>query len=59
MRKGVSGLQNIQTLKWCVEIGLRPSWNYLWGFAGESRDDFERLAAMVPLLTHLMRSGVG
>ncbi len=35
MRKGVTGLQNIQLLKWCKEFGVVPSWNFLWGFPGE------------------------
>src|SRR5215212_3244549 len=29
MRKGVSGLQNIQLLKWCKERGVDPVWNFL------------------------------
>ena len=53
MRKGVSALQNIQLLKWCVELGVRPVWNVLWGLPGEDPDDYERMAALVPLLTHL------
>src|SRR5258708_22444047 len=32
MRKGVTGLQNIQLLKWCKEVGVEPHWNFLWGF---------------------------
>jgi hypothetical protein len=31
MRKGVTALQNIQLLKWCTELGVRPYWNVLWG----------------------------
>jgi ribosomal peptide maturation radical SAM protein 1 len=53
MRKGVTGLQNIQLLKWCKELGIEPSWNFLWGFPGESPEEYERLARVVPLLTHL------
>jgi len=29
MRKGVTALQNIQLLKWCTELGVRPYWNVL------------------------------
>jgi ribosomal peptide maturation radical SAM protein 1 len=53
MQKGVSGLQNIQLLKWCRELGLEPRWNVLWGFPGEAPEEYARLARVVPLLTHL------
>jgi ribosomal peptide maturation radical SAM protein 1 len=53
MRKGVSALQNIQLLKWCAELGVHPSWNVLWGFPGEDPAEYARMAALVPLLTHL------
>ncbi len=53
MRKGVSAVQNIQLLKWCREIGIRPYWNIIWGFPGESPESYARMAELVPLLTHL------
>jgi ribosomal peptide maturation radical SAM protein 1 len=53
MRKGTTGLQNIQLLKWCKEAGIRPWWNFLWGFPGESPEEYARMAGMVPLLAHL------
>ena len=53
MRKGVTGLQNIQLLKWCKELGLNPFWNLLWGFPGEMPEDYTRMAQMIPLLSHL------
>jgi ribosomal peptide maturation radical SAM protein 1 len=53
MRKGVSALQNVQLLKWCKELGVAPLWNILWGFPGESPEDYARMAALVPLLAHL------
>ena len=53
MRKGVSGLQNIQLLKWCKELGVEPHWNVIWGFPGEDPAEYARLAALVPHLTHL------
>ena len=53
MRKGVSGLQNIQLLKWCEELGVVAGWNLLAGFPGESPAEYQRMAKMVPLLTHL------
>jgi ribosomal peptide maturation radical SAM protein 1 len=53
MRKGVRGIQNVQLLKWCKELGIRAYWNLLWGFPGERAEDYELMAAMVPALSHL------
>lgn len=53
MRKGVTALQNIRLLKWCAEIGVSPSWNLLYGFPGEDPAEYQRMAAIVPLLVHL------
>ncbi|HWN45653.1 MAG TPA: RiPP maturation radical SAM C-methyltransferase [Thermoanaerobaculia bacterium] len=53
MRKGVRGLQNIQLLKWCKELGIWPLWNLIWGFPGEPPEDYARMAALMPLLHHL------
>ena len=57
MRKGVTMLQNIQTLKWCKELGVDVSWNVLSGFPGETVRDYEQFAATVLLLTHLQPPG--
>lgn len=53
MRKGCTGLQNIQLLRWSAELGIRVSWNLLYGFPGESAESYSRMAAAVPLLSHL------
>ena len=53
MRKGVTGLQNIQLLKWCKELGVEAAWNFIWGFPGEAPEEYARLANLVPLLAHL------
>jgi ribosomal peptide maturation radical SAM protein 1 len=53
MRKGCKGIQNIQILKWCKELGVYPSWNLLWGFPGEPPDEYTRMAELIPLITHL------
>lgn len=57
MRKGARGLQNIQLLKWCRELGVVPRWNILWGFPGESPAEYARMAELIPLLTHLQPPG--
>lgn len=53
MRKGIRGLQNVQLLKWCKELGVIPLWNVLWGFPGEPPAEYTRMAAMLPRLSHL------
>jgi len=47
MNKGTTALQNIQLLKWCREYGIKPEWNLLYGFPGETPDDY---ASMLPLI---------
>ena len=53
MRKGTTALQGIELLKWGRELGVDVVWNLLWGFPGEDPGEYERMAAMVPLITHL------
>ncbi len=59
MKKGVSGLQNIQLLKWCKEMGIHPIWNFLIGFPQESPDDYFAMADLATRVCHLPQpSGV-
>lgn len=53
MGKGVGGLQNIRLLKWCEELEVWPYWNLLWGFPGESPEEYARMAEIIPWLHHL------
>lgn len=53
MKKGVTGLQNIQFIKWCQEAGIKISYFILCGFPGELPEDYQKMAAMFPSLTHL------
>ena len=53
MRKGVSALQNIQLMKMCRELGIKVYYNLIWGFPGESPDDYEEMARLIPLISHL------
>ncbi len=57
MRKGCTGLQNIQILRWCEELGITVFWNLLYGFPNESPDEYARMAELLPMLTHLQRPG--
>jgi ribosomal peptide maturation radical SAM protein 1 len=53
MRKGTTGLGNIQLLRWCQEIGMEVSWRILYGFPGEPVSEYGRMTKLVPLLAHL------
>ena len=53
MRKGTSGLKNVQLLKWCREYGVGVDWNLLYGFPGESSEDYDQILAMLPAIEFL------
>lgn len=57
MRKGCTGLQNIQLLRWCEELGITVFWNLLYGFPGESPAEYAQMAELIPSLTHLQKPG--
>ncbi len=53
MRKGVTSLDNVQMLKWCREYGIDTHYFILYGFPGETEEDYDRMADLVPLIAHL------
>jgi ribosomal peptide maturation radical SAM protein 1 len=53
MRKGTTGAQNIQTLRWCSEFGIQVIWSFLYGFPNEPSDEYESMSRVIPLLAHL------
>jgi len=53
IRKGVTALQNIRALKWCAELGIKVYWNLIYGFPGEPAAEYDRMAGLIPSLTHL------
>jgi ribosomal peptide maturation radical SAM protein 1 len=53
MRKGTTALQNVRFLKWCAELGITPDWNLLYGFPGEPREEYTRMADVMSSLSHL------
>ena len=59
LRKGVSAYQNVRLLKWAAELGLQLTWNLLYGFPGESAEDYAEMAALIPALTHLQPPTIG
>ncbi|ONK14778.1 RiPP maturation radical SAM C-methyltransferase [Streptomyces sp. MP131-18] len=53
MDKGVTGCQNVRMLRDGASTGLSVSWNYLYGFPGETEADYEPVIAQLPALEHL------
>jgi hypothetical protein len=53
MRKGVSALQNIQLIKWCKELGIDVTYHIIWGFPGETAEDYFEMSNLIPLISHL------
>lgn len=53
MRKGTSGLKNIQLLKWAKEYNVDAEWNLLYGFPGETRQDYEEILNILPSIRFL------
>lgn len=57
MRKGISASQNVNAMRWARYYNLEVGWNLLWGFPGETVEDYQEQAALVPHLTHLFPPG--
>jgi ribosomal peptide maturation radical SAM protein 1 len=53
MRKGVDAIQNVRMLRDCGDLGLDVAWNYLFGFIGETPDDYEPIIEQMDRLWHL------
>src|SRR5262249_18722589 len=45
--------QNVNTLRWATYYGVLVSWNILWGFPGETAEDYVQQAKLVRHLVHL------
>lgn len=57
MRKGVTAIQNIALLKWCRDYGIEVAWNLLYGFPGETAEDYEETARYASAIPHLKPPG--
>jgi ribosomal peptide maturation radical SAM protein 1 len=53
MGKGTTAFRNIELMKWCKEYGVKPYWNLLYGFPGESAADYEQTVALMRAMWHL------
>ncbi|WP_030760593.1 MULTISPECIES: RiPP maturation radical SAM C-methyltransferase [unclassified Streptomyces] len=57
MDKGVTGSRNVRTLRECADRSLTCTWNYLYGFPGETADDYDPVVDQLPALVHLQPPG--
>jgi ribosomal peptide maturation radical SAM protein 1 len=53
MDKGVTGCQNVRLLRDAETVGVNLSWNYLYGFPGETDQDYDEIVDQLPALHHL------
>jgi len=53
MRKGTTAFKNVELLKWCKEYGVKPLWNFLYGFPGETAEDYRGQIDLVHAIWHL------
>jgi len=57
MRKGVSAIQNVNTLRWALYHKITVAWNLLWGFPGEKPDDYRQQLTVIKQIVHLQPPG--
>jgi ribosomal peptide maturation radical SAM protein 1 len=53
MRKGSTSLGNIQLLKWCREYQISVDWNLLYGFPGETKQDYDQMLELLRAIRFL------
>ncbi|MFE5325108.1 RiPP maturation radical SAM C-methyltransferase [Embleya sp. NPDC056575] len=54
MDKGVTACRNVRLLRDAETVGIEVSWNHLYGFPGESDEDYDDVIEQLPALHHLM-----
>lgn len=53
MNKHLSGIRNIEFLKWCKEYGIETRYNILSGFPGEKLEWYNEMIEMIPKIYHI------
>lgn len=53
MRKGIHAIHNVNCLRWARYYRILTAWNVLFGFPGETAEDYQVQAELIPLLWHL------
>lgn len=51
--KGVTGIQNINFLRWSRYFDFAVDWNFIWGFPGEDEQSYFDMAKITERLHHL------
>jgi ribosomal peptide maturation radical SAM protein 1 len=59
MRKGTTAIQNVNLLRWSLYYDLDVSWNMLWGFPGETPEDYAAQLSLLRLIVHLQPPAAG
>jgi ribosomal peptide maturation radical SAM protein 1 len=54
MRKGVTAHQNLALLRDCASVGIQSGWNFIYGFPGETTENYRDVLALLPAISHLM-----
>jgi ribosomal peptide maturation radical SAM protein 1 len=54
MNKGSNAADNIRMLRDCRTLDISPHWNLLVGVPGDSAEDYEKQARLIPKIQHLM-----
>lgn len=57
MDKGVTGARNVRTLREFDDHAITCTWNYLYGFPGETTQDYAPVLDQLPALVHLQPPG--
>ena len=53
VRKGITALQNIRLLKWCVSYGIKVHWNIIHGLPGDTSAEYVEMARVARECFHL------
>lgn len=57
MRKGTTALRNVQLLKWAQEYNVIVEWNMLYGFPGETPEDYRAMLELLKQIKFLRPPG--
>lgn len=57
MRKGTTALRNVQLLKWAQEYNIIVEWNMLYGFPGETPEDYRTMLELLKQIKFLRPPG--
>jgi ribosomal peptide maturation radical SAM protein 1 len=53
MSKGITALENVRLLRDARSRDLHIIWNFITAFPGETREDYEAMIGLIPLIEHL------